>query len=237
MIRFGYFGLFFHGLQPQKDIPTAGGTLRDLITRAAGQPPKALCFAARTDKGVHAIGNVATFWFKEPFDTQSFLKKIQSEQSGLCNIQCLKVAKNIHARGSALSKHYRYVLNSDPETSWEIVPKLNLKAMQKALNYLMGKHDFSSFRASRCSAGSPIKTIYSASLSLPFYNQGICIDLEGDAFLRQMIRILVGVLVEVGTGLRKPEDVLAILDSKNRQTAGITAPAHGLTLVEVKIKM
>ncbi|MEI6790751.1 MAG: hypothetical protein WCK42_06190 [Myxococcaceae bacterium] len=254
MIRFGYFGQFFHGLQPQKDVPTAGAALRDLITQAAGQPPKALCFAARTDKGVHAIGNIATFWFKAPFNIQSFLENLAGLQvPGLRDIQCFEVDRHTHARGSSAAKRYRYALNGpDEQTSWQIIPERNLDAMREALTYILGEHDFSSFRTSGCTAGTPVKTIYEAIISpspdsgeglgvrFPSGTRsvtgGVYIDLYGDAFLRQMIRILVGVLCEIGTGLRKPEDMKVILEAKSRQAAGITAPACGLTLLSVELK-
>lgn len=236
MVRFGYFGQFFHGLQPQTNVPTAGGALRDLITKAAGQPPKALCFAARTDKGVHALENIATFWFKEPFDSASFLNKLHTIQApGLLNIQGSQVDPKFHARGNSNGKHYRYVLNGpDPETSWQIAPKLNLEAMQEALGYIQGQHDFQSFRASGCTAGTTTKTLHAATLTES--PEGISINLFGDAFLRQMIRILVGLLCEIGAGLRRPEDIKTILAAKSRAAAGITAPACGLTLVGVELK-
>jgi tRNA pseudouridine38-40 synthase len=217
-------------------VPTAGGALRDLITQAAGMPPKALCFAARTDKGVHAIENIATFWFKGPLDIEAFLAKLQEIQVlGLRNIRGFQVDPKFHARGNSDGKHYRYVLNGpDPETSWQIVPELNLDAMREALSYIQGTHDFQSFRAAGCVAGTSVKTLYEVKLTeLP---EGLCLDLHGDAFLRKMIRILVGVLCEIGTGLRKPEDMKLILDAKNRQVAGITAPACGLTLLGVDLK-
>ncbi len=222
-------------MQPQINVPTAGGALRDLITQAAGQPPKALCFAARTDKGVHAIENIATFWFKGPFDVQSFLDKLHNLQTpGLRNIYARQVDPKFHARGNSTGKRYCYVINGpDPETSWQIIPKLDLDAMQKALGYVQGTHDFQSFRASGCTAGTSIKTLYEAKLTQTA--EGLCIDLFGDAFLRQMIRILVGVLAEIGTGLRKPSDMLMILEAKSRQAAGITAPACGLTLLGVEL--
>lgn len=199
-------------------------------------PPKALCFAARTDKGVHAIENIATFWFRGPLDIPTFLAKLQETQVlGLRNVRGFQVDPKFHARGNSDGKHYRYVLNGpDPEISWQIVPELNLDAMREALSYIQGTHDFQSFRAAGCVAGTSVKTLYQAELTeLP---EGLCIDLFGDAFLRKMIRILVGVLCEIGTGLRKPEDMKTILDAKNRQVAGITAPACGLTLLSVDLK-
>ncbi|MEI6805208.1 MAG: hypothetical protein WCK49_01710 [Myxococcaceae bacterium] len=222
-------------MQPQINVPTAGGALRDQITQAAGLPPKALCFAARTDKGVHAIENIATFWFRGPFDSQNFLEKLHEIQMpGLRNVRGFEVDPKFHARGNSAGKHYRYVLNGpDPETSWQIVPELNLEAMREALSYVLGTHDFSSFRAAGCTAGTVTKTIYTATLTES--SEGLFIDLHGDAFLRKMIRILVGLLCEIGAELRKPEDLKFILEAKSRSVAGITAPACGLTLLSVDL--
>ncbi|MES2503525.1 MAG: hypothetical protein V4534_01475 [Myxococcota bacterium] len=236
MIRFGYFGQFFHGLQPQRDVPTAGGALYDHISEAAEMAPKALCFAARTDKGVHAEHNIATFWFKGPFDGEAFLERLHATTPpGLKNIEGFAVDQKVHARGNSTGKHYRYTLNGvDADTSWQIEPELNLAYMEEALTYIKGTHDFSSFRASGCTAGTTVKTLFDAKLVKSQVFPGeIYIELHGDAFLRQMIRILVGLLAEIGTGLRKPKDIQSILEAKNRQAAGITAPPGGLTLVSV----
>ncbi|MBH1988962.1 MAG: tRNA pseudouridine synthase A [Myxococcaceae bacterium] len=236
MVRFGYFGHFFHGLQPQKGLPTAGGTLQDWITECAGQAPKALCFSARTDKGVHALHNIGTFWFPNLEDIPGFLARLQQcPCNGLVNVEAIEVDPSVHARGSALGKHYRYVLNGpDAQTSWQIVPELNLTTMRLALDACLGTHDFKSFQGGGCSAGTTVKTLF--HLGLTSNEQGIQIDIFGNAFLRKMIRNLVGVLVEIGTGLRKPGEMAEIIASKHRQAAGITAPACGLTLVSVELK-
>lgn len=211
--------------------------MQDLIIQASGQQPKALCFAARTDKGVHAIENIATFWFKELEDITGFIDKIETTQVlGLNQIRVFQVDPKFHARGNSLGKKYRYCLNGiDDLTSWRIVPKLDLEAMREALSYVQGTHDFQSFRTSGCTAGNSVKTLHEVSLQET--SDGIAIDLYGDAFLRQMIRILVGALVEIGTGLRQPSEMQTILEAKNRRAAGITAPPCGLTLVGVQLKV
>ncbi len=231
MIRFGYLGSVFHGLQPQPNVPTAGGALLDALSEAAGQKPKALCFAARTDKGVHAMKNVATCWFPEGFNDALFLERLHAmDVPGLRSIHAERVHEKFHARGNAAGKRYSYEINGqDPGTSWQIVPELNLEAMREALTYLVGIHDFQSFRAKGCTAGTTVKTIYEAQI----LENPLRVEFVGNSFLRQMIRILVGTLAEIGTGLRPPSAMQEILEAKDRRAAGITAPPQGLTLVEV----
>ncbi len=207
----------------------------DALTLAAGQKPKALCFAARTDKGVHAIKNVATCWFPEGFDDAAFFERLHTMAvPGLRDIHAERVHEKFHARGNSAGKRYSYEINGpDPDTSWQIVPELNLSAMREALTYMVGEHDFQSFRAKGCTAGTTVKTIYEARIRHCEQSEAIHIEFVGNSFLRQMIRILVGTLAEIGTGLRPPSAIKDILEAKDRRTAGITAPPQGLTLVEV----
>ncbi|MBL4819167.1 MAG: hypothetical protein JKY15_08105 [Deltaproteobacteria bacterium] len=212
------------------------------LKSAAGQTPKALCFAARTDKGVHALENIATCWFPGPFDVQAFLKEAHElETPGLRNIKISPVDPKVHARGNSRGKRYRYEINGpSADTSWQIVPKLDSDAIRQALKYIEGEHDFQSFRVSGCSAATTVKKIFEVKLvekAFPPLEKGgqggFHIEIYGNAFLRQMIRILVGTLCEIGAGFRRPEDIRAILEARDRKAAGISAPAHGLTLVTV----
>jgi tRNA pseudouridine38-40 synthase len=210
----------------------------DALIEAGGQKPKALCFAARTDKGVHALKNVATCWFPEGFEDAPFLERLHAmDVPGLRGIQAERVHEKFHARGNADAKRYSYELNGlDPETSWQIIPELNLDAMREALSCIVGTHDFQSFRAKGCTAGTTLKTIYEATVRHCEQSEAIHIEFVGNSFLRQMIRILVGTLAEIGTGLRPPGAMKEILEAEDRRAAGITAPPQGLTLVEVLIK-
>lgn len=237
VIKFGYCGNLFYGTQPQKNVFTVGETLFELLTNAAKKKPKALCFSARTDRGVSAKENIATCWFSEPFNVSEFLDYFKnSDNLGLKNIQVEKTNIHTHARGNSFGKHYRYVINSPNNIhSWKIIPTLNIFTMKSALKYIIGTHDFRSFKASNCSALSSIKTIHKAELML--FNSGeIWIEIYGNAFLRKMIRIIIGLIVEIGVGLRQPDAILTILEKKNRSAAGITAPPQGLTLVKVDFR-
>jgi len=206
-----------------------------------------LQFTARTDAGVHAFENAATCWFPSALDENAFLKKLEAAEKpeGLIRIEATLVPFNVHARNYSKAKHYRYVVEDsfDSEISaknpfaWQIVPKLDAENMRKAASTLIGEHDFSSFRASGCTAGTTIKHIYAIEIHGPYASQGggrqFHIDFLGNAFLRKMVRNLAAFLVEVGSGLRHPSDAKRVLDAKSRQAAGLTAPAHGLTLMRL----
>ena len=242
LIRFGYLGHLFHGVQPQKNMPTAGGALYDLISQAAKNSPRALQFSARTDKGVHALMNAATCWFKTPFDSALFIKTLTSLRTpGLLSVHAQVVPRFVHARGSAKGKHYRYVIEDNSENrpqnifAWQITPTLDITLMRKAAMQLLGEHDFTSFRAAGCSANTTVKNMHRIDICRIKNSKQIHIDIIGDAFLRQMIRAMVGLLAEVGAELRSSTEIPSILEALDRKRAGINAPAHGLTLMQVGI--
>lgn len=246
LIRFGYDGSRFHGLQPQRpELPTAGYMLRRRLEEASGQHARALCFAARTDAGVHALANLATCWIVGPVDEAHIVAEIgRHRDDGLLWVRAEIVPPHVHARGAARGKRYRYVIEHgcegddlDGRYVWQIAPRLDVERLCAGATHLVGTLDFSSFRAPRCSMSSPTKTLSSVRALGPFPVEGgserIFIELVGDAFLRKMVRIIVGTLAEVGAGCREPDDVCKVLKARDRNAAGITAPARGLTLMEV----
>jgi tRNA pseudouridine38-40 synthase len=253
LIRFGYDGARFHGLQPQgPSIPTAGLALKERLTRAAGVPPSGLNFAARTDAGVHALSNLATCWFRGIADDRvpALLADLaDARDDGLLFVHADRVPPTVHARGSARGKRYRYLIedgveDAPPERAqkrsfvWRIEPRIDADRMREAARHLVGTHDFSSLRANDCSAASPTKTLATVRVGGPFAVEGtgrrrFVVEVTGTAFLRKMMRNLVGLLVEVGTGWRSPDDVPRVLHAKRRDAAGIGAPPAGLVLVEV----
>lgn len=241
LARFGYIGSYFHGLQPNKGFATAGGALCDVLQVAAGVPPKALQFSARTDAGVHALENYATFWFPKPFDHERFASNLRrASLHNLLYVDVKPVRFDVHARANAKGKWYRYVIEDDADVSchtsnplaWQIVPSLDVNSMQIAANALIGTHAFDAFRHGGCTANSTVKTLTRLQITKTPTNQ-IHIDIEGSAFLRRMVRIIVGTLAEVGAGLRQPSDIQSILTSKRRDQTGPSAPASGLTLMRV----
>lgn len=244
LVRFGYDGGRFCGLQPQPDVPTAGAALRARFL-AAGVEPKALSWAARTDSGVHAERNAATCWLRGVSDVDAVLACIADPRDdGLSNVALLRVPVNVHARASSRGKHYRYIFEDGwppaPEQAaraWRIHPRLDAERMHRAAQHLVGEHDFHTFRTPRCSAPDPVKRLTALAVTSSPGEQGsrIVLDVHGQSFLRQMVRIIAGTLAEIGAGLRSPADVPAMLAARERTAAGITAPPHALTLVDVHI--
>lgn len=235
LIRFGYVGSRFSGLQPNPGVETAGGALFEHLLAAAGTAPKALQFSARTDAGVHALENYATCWFRRPFDEATFERRVCTLPSPLLYAQATRVAYNVHARANS-GKWYRYVIEDDCAESynpfvWHIVPKLDACAMQEAANFLVGTHAFDAFRHGGCSQGSSTKTL--SRVDIVRCGRQIHIDIEGTGFLRRMVRIIAGTLAEVGAGLRKSHEAKDILESRQRHRAGPSAPASGLMLMRV----
>ncbi len=240
LVRFGYDGARFFGLQPQPGLPTAGGALRDRLTRAAGAAPSGLVFAARTDRGVHARHNLATCYWHYPLNVDDLAATVAVEvDDGLCAVSLHAVLPTVHARGISRGKHYRYVVKDgyspddleDPN-AWRVVPLLAVDRMQRAALRLRGYHDFSSLRGGGCTAATAEKTIFRLDV-MRQPDATIAIDVVADAFVRHMMRNLVGLLVEIGAGVRDPEDVEVVLAARRRQAAGLMAPGAGLTLVDV----
>jgi tRNA pseudouridine38-40 synthase len=240
LARFGYIGTTFHGLQPNKGHSTAGGALLDLVTNAAGMPPRALQFSARTDAGVHALENYATFWFPRPFDHDAFLDKLKSARHPLLYVDVKQVPFWIHARANAHGKWYRYVIEDacvdlESNNAWRVAPGLDVDTMQEAAKYLVGTHAFDAFRHGGCTANSTVKTI--TRIDVVRVGRQIHVDIRGTGFLRRMVRIIVGTLAQVGAGLRVPGDMKDILESRRRYEAGPSAPAAGLTLMSVEFTL
>lgn len=242
MVRFGYDGSRFHGLQPQKVVPTAGAALRTRLEEAFGQRARALGFSARTDAGVHALSNVCTAWFigleREQLDAVE-----KDRDDGLFALKAREVPIKVHARGGSSHKTYRYTIDAQcaPEHMesrlfWGIGPRLDIEKMQREARAFLGTHDFTAFRASRCSANSPVKTITKCTVDGPYRlecGERFFITIEGDAFLRNMVRFIVGTLAEVGSGWRPEGSVVQALATGSRAFSGMRAPARGLTLLRV----
>ncbi|MEZ4272582.1 MAG: tRNA pseudouridine(38-40) synthase TruA [Myxococcota bacterium] len=244
LVRFGYDGWRFHGLQPQADLPTAGAALYQRFI-AAGVTPKALCYSARTDAGVHAVRNIATLWLRGPVKLDAIIKAVgQERDDGLRQVSLERIPIHVHARSHARGKHYRYhfvdACTSLPtihgkllkkSDAWEVYPRLDATLMHRAAQTLVGTHDFSAFRVRRCGASDPIRTL--SRLSVERCGERIILDIHGRSFLRKMVRMIAGTLALVGARWWDTRQVHSILNSRDRQHAGPIAPAHGLTLMQV----
>ena len=233
-----YDGTGYHGWQVQSNLKTVQGVMKEMIARITGERVK-LIASSRTDAGVHALGQVATFKTGSSLDARSLKRALNSVLPQDIRVKEVEeVDEAFHARFSAKGKVYEYrILNGDLPSpfyrhfSWFVPGRLDVARMRKAAMKLVGRHDFSSF----CSAGSmhrtPVREIYGIHVG----QRGgfVVIQIEANAFLKQMVRNIVGTLVEVGKRRSTPSQCSAILEARDRRRAGVAAPAQGLFLVKV----
>jgi tRNA pseudouridine38-40 synthase len=234
-----YDGTNYHGWQIQTHAPSIQSSLNKALSFVADEPIECIG-AGRTDSGVHATGQVAHFDTQADRSSRSWLLGINSNLADDINIRWVKIAsEHFHARYSALGRTYRYAILNRPVRSalsrlgaWWVRQPLDVRSMTVAAGFLVGKHDFSSFRASACQAKSPVRDI--RRLEIRVFGPWVSIECEANAFLHHMVRNLVGSLVRVGRGEAKPEWIRTLLEARDRRLADITAPAAGLTLTHVE---
>lgn len=237
-LRVAYDGTDFCGWQIQPDKRTVEGEL----DRAIGELLKVklhVIGASRTDAGVHALGNVAVFDTDSPIPAEKFCFAINRYLPKDVRVQSSEeVPPDWHPRHCDCRKTYEYrILNrpvaipTESRYSWLYHPELSLSRMQQAASCLVGTHDFKSFCSARTDVESTVRTIY--HLDVEREENLILIRVEGNGFLYNMVRIIAGTLVQVGEGKIAPERIPDILSSLDRKQAGITAPPHGLRLVEI----
>lgn len=196
--------------------------------------------AGRTDAGVHALEQVAHFACTEAYEPEVFKRALNSLlPNDIVILYAEEAASEFHARYSALSKTYRYLISNRSTPSalernrvWYYLVPLDLEPMQESLAMIEGVHDFSSFRAQGSQSRSALRTVFEQSIARDLHGL-ISITLCADGYLRHMVRTVVGTLVEVGRGKLSPLDFKAILLARNRSRAGPTAPPQGLYLVRV----
>ena len=235
-----YDGSDFCGWQRQENGPSVQQHLEEVLARMVGGPVTVVG-ASRTDAGVHALGQVASFQTEASIPLDGFRMGMNSLlPPAIAIVSAVEVAADFHARFSARGKRYRYSIltrsSRAPLERHRLWHKggavLDVPAMRAAAAALLGERDWSAFRAAGCTAKNAVRRVDSIEVSeLGPYR--IDIDVEGNAFLRNMVRILSGTLVDVGLGRIAPGQVTEIVESRDRTRAGPTAPAHGLTLVEV----
>ena len=228
-----YDGLHFCGFQSQ---PSACG-VQDALERALANIAAAtvrVVGAGRTDAGVHATSQIVHFdTFAERPET-AWVRGVNATLADAAAVLwCAQVPADFHARNKALARRYTYVLLARPErpgllqgrVGWHHAP-LDVAAMRDAAARLLGRHDFSSFRAAMCQAKSPVKTL--AVLDIAQHGAFVRFDFEADAFLHHMVRNIVGALVDVGTGKRSPEWIADVLEAADRARGAPTFAAAGL---------
>lgn len=234
-----YDGRAYHGWQRQKKEKTIQGEIEKALEKLTGAKV-ALAGSGRTDAGVHAYGQVASFKCHTNLTCEIFQKGLNSlTPDDIVITSCEAAPEDFHARYDVKSKtyHYRILNRSLPAAigrmyAWHIRKKLDIRAMKTSLEHIAGTHDFKSFEGSGSPRNHSIRTIISASI-LKKKDGYLVIEIEGDGFLRFMVRNIVGTLVDTGLGKISSDDFKKILYLKDRNSAGITAPAHGLFLVRV----
>jgi len=225
--------------QRQKNPRTVQGNIERAIEKFTGQSVGVIG-SGRTDSGVHALGQVASFnciTKLSPEVIQRALNAILPDDIVVHG--CTEMPMDFHARYDVIAKRYRYrIINRNipcavgRQYAWFIKRPLDLPAMTAALAHLIGKHDFSAFEAAGAPRSHSIRHVHRAKLHRDD-NDHIDFTIEANGFLRHMVRNIVGTLVDVGLGKRTPESMRVIREAKDRSLAGITAPAHGLFLVQV----
>lgn len=234
-----YDGKDYHGWQKQPNKLNIQGEIEKAIQTITGEEVE-LIGSGRTDSGVHAFGQVANFKMESNFPIQKIPIAINSQLKTSIRIKkAQEVEESFHSRYHCHQKTYAYIIdNSEQGTAiyrnytYHVAQPLNVKAMQQAANFLVGEHDFSSFKSSGTSSKSSVRTIYEAKI---FQEQErVIIELTGNGFLYNMVRIISGTLVEIGLGEKRPEEMQEIINSKDRQKAGKTLPASGLFLMKVE---
>lgn len=233
-----YDGKKFGGWQKQPTKLNIQGEIEQAIKEITGEEIE-LNASGRTDSGVHSLGQVANFKTNSSIEIERMAIAINSKLKKSILIKSAEeVEDNFHARYSCKGKKYRYVINNSKvgtaiyrELEFHIPQKLNVKKMKEAIKYFEGEHDFKGFKASGTSSKSSIRTIYKAEVKQD--GERIIIELTGNGFMYNMVRIIAGTIVEVGLGKISPDEIQRIIESKDRNKAGKTLPAHGLYLVEV----
>ncbi|NTU42762.1 MAG: tRNA pseudouridine(38-40) synthase TruA [Nitrospirales bacterium] len=256
-----YDGTEYNGWQTQplevrgqksevRKITTIQQTIQDVIKRITGEEVN-LIASGRTDAGVHALAQVACFRTSSGLDISVLQRAMNALLPQDIRITGTGQADEaFHPRYDAKRKSYVYLLSRNRSVSpflyryvWNVHAELDVKGMQDALPCLVGRHDFSSFRASGCGAKSPVRTVHSLTMEtleemdlMGFRIPGnfFRIRVEGDAFLRHMVRNIVGTLVDLGRGRLNAENLEEILRSCERSRAGVTAPAQGLFMERVE---
>lgn len=234
-----YDGGPFHGWQIQRESPTIQEVLRDGLRRLTGER-MIVKGAGRTDAGVHALGQVASFSTASRLEADVFRRALNHRlPEGIRILDAREVDPDFDAQYSALGKTYRYRVLARRDAAplergraWHVTFPISVPRLREAARHLPGRRDFSSFRASGCVASSPERALRRCEVSVD--GDLICFELEADGFLRHMVRNIVGTLMDVGRGRFDPGQMAGILEARDRTRSGITAPPWGLYLVRVE---
>lgn len=234
-----YEGTAYYGWQSQVTVPSIQASLETALSKVADHPVTVTC-AGRTDAGVHALGQVAHFDTTAERNDRAWLLGTNANLPRDIRVDWVQVVTDdFHARFSATAREYRYVIFTHPvhsallrnQVAWSH-HKLDASRMAEAAQYLLGEHDFSSFRAAQCQAKSPVRCIKKVEI----YQRDKCIfmDIKANAFLHHMVRNIAGVLMTIGACKREPIWAKEILEARTRLHGNKTAPASGLYFMQVE---
>jgi len=234
-----YDGSDYHGWQIQPNGRTIQQTLEEAVTRFSGETVR-VASAGRTDAGVHAAGQVVSFTLQAPRAPDVVLRALNALTPRDISITAAEtVTDDFDPRRAARSRTYAYRIWNARWPSpfwrryaWHLARPLDVDAMRTAAAALLGEHDFSAFQAADCDATNPVRRV----LRSEFERRGTLVTytIEATAFLRHMVRSVIGTLVEVGSGERAADDLARLVATRDRNQAGPTAPACGLCLQRVK---
>ena len=235
-----YDGTRYFGWQRQVEKPTIQAEIERVLSRIT-QQSVIVKGSGRTDAGVHALGQTASFHCDTRLTPKTFLRALNGLLPADIVIRdCREMPDGFHARYDVLAKTYHYQILNRPISSvvernfsWHIQKKLNVAAMSESLHCLLGTHDFKAFEGIGSPRTHTVRTIHRAEI-VENGDDRLRIVIKGDGFLRYMVRNIVGTLVRIGMGKKPSADMECILLSMDRHLAGVTAPAQGLFLVEVQ---
>jgi tRNA pseudouridine38-40 synthase len=236
-----YDGTRFHGWARMEGVPTIQGAMNSAFSTLLRAPVEVTA-AGRTDRGVHACGQVVSFLPPRPLDDDAW-HRIRRGANALLKPHIVvrdarQAAPGFDARRSAIGKRYVYSIHNavtpplfNRHQRWHVHHPLDVEAMRRAAWCLVGEHDFESFRASGCQAAHARRYIWHTDVRRD--GDDVVVELRGNAFVRSQVRVVVGTLMEVGLGRRRAEEVRVVMEALDRTRAGRTAPPDGLCLCRV----
>lgn len=256
-----YDGSAYHGWQIQPGVKTVQGVLRESLRGLLGQKVR-VCGASRTDAGVSALGQVGLIQVESPIPTENLAKAITDKlPADMAVTKAEEVPRGFDVIGAVKSKWYRYTIFTGSvrpvlqiKHCWHFPAKLDIEAMAEAAKLLVGRKDFKSFASAADKREDTVRTIFRCDVyswcevrrascegntqytprTTPQEGDWVYVDVEGDSFLYNMVRNMVGTLVEVGVGRWKAEKIIEILEAGDRRAAGPLAPAAGLCLMRIE---
>ena len=242
-LTLAYDGTAYAGWQVQPEQRTLQETLEAALAKLTGETIR-ITASGRTDAGVHALAQVVSFSTHSPLAAEIIQRALNAElPDDMAVLEAAEAPPGFHAIRDAVRKRYRYVLHDGPSPdvfrrhySWHYRQRLDADAMHRAAQALLGTHDFRSFESAWPQRTSSVRTIFDISVRrcFPGSHDLLALEVEADGFLYNMVRAIVGTLIEVGRGTRPESWPAEVLSAQDRRRAGMTAPPQGLFLLRVE---